>query len=67
MPAAAAAVRLLRLDFNDVICDGFYEPAGDYPEVVDKGEFPSLAALKHVQAFEGEAREVSTSRDTVIT
>ncbi len=47
------------LDYVDNVCDGFYECWGDFPEVVDKGEFPALAALKHVQLFEGDLREVS--------
>ena len=47
-----------RLSPTDLVVDGFYEPVGDFPEVVDKGYFPSLAALGHVQAFEADPREV---------
>jgi hypothetical protein len=47
----------VRLDFDDVVCDGFYECWGDFPEVVDKGQFPTLASLHHVQLFEGDLRE----------
>ncbi len=49
---------MCRLLSSTVIPDGFYEPWGDYPEVVEKGEFPMLAALKHVRLFEGDEREV---------
>ena len=31
---------------------------GDFPEIVERGEFPTLAALRHVQLFEGDPREV---------
>eukprot|EP00879_Flechtneria_rotunda_P007398 GHRR01007760.1.p1 GENE.GHRR01007760.1~~GHRR01007760.1.p1 ORF type:complete len:799 (+),score=316.22 GHRR01007760.1:393-2789(+) len=49
-----------RLDYTDIICDGFFEPVGDFPEIIEKGEFPTLAQLRHVQAFEGDRREVIT-------
>jgi hypothetical protein len=41
-----------------VICDGFYDVWGDFPEIVERDEFPTLAALRHVQLFEGDPREV---------
>uniref|UniRef100_A0A383WHV6 non-specific serine/threonine protein kinase n=1 Tax=Tetradesmus obliquus TaxID=3088 RepID=A0A383WHV6_TETOB len=47
-----------RLDYSDVVADGFHEPLGDFPEVVDKGGFPTLAQLRHVTPFEADAREV---------
>jgi hypothetical protein len=50
-----------RLDYGDIICDGFYEPLGDFPEIVEKGNFPTLGQLRHVQSFEQDPREVSTS------
>lgn len=43
---------------RDVICDGFYEVWGDFPEIVERDEFPTLAALRHVKLFEGDPREV---------
>jgi hypothetical protein len=47
-----------RLDYGDSICDGFYEPLGDFPEIVEKGNFPTLGQLRHVQSFEQDSREV---------
>ncbi len=46
------------LAYNDMITDGYYECYGDYPEVVDKGEFPSLKALRQVVPLEEDPREV---------
>jgi hypothetical protein len=46
------------LGFDDPVSDGFYEVYGDFPEVVDKGEFPTLPQLRQVQNFEGDPREV---------
>lgn len=51
-----------RLDYDDIICDGFYEPIGDFPEIVEKGEFPTLGQLRHVQCFDSDPREVSTAQ-----
>lgn len=47
------------LGYEDCIPDGFYEAFGDFPELVDPGELPTLAALKHAQLIEGDLREVS--------
>jgi hypothetical protein len=47
---------------RDVICDGFYDVWGDFPEIVERDEFPTLAALRHVQLFEGDPREVHRGR-----
>ncbi|KAI8475823.1 MAG: sterile alpha motif and leucine zipper containing kinase AZK [Monoraphidium minutum] len=47
-----------RLGYGDATCDGFYDVSGDYPEIVERDEFPTLAALRHVQLFEGDPREV---------
>ncbi|KAF8067119.1 SIS8 [Scenedesmus sp. PABB004] len=47
-----------RLDYADLIPDGFYEPLGDFPEIVEKGDFPTLGQLRHVQSFEHDPREV---------
>ncbi|KIY94265.1 hypothetical protein MNEG_13698 [Monoraphidium neglectum] len=62
---AAAALELsekywvtCRLSYGELLCDGFYDVWGDYPEIVERGEFPTLAALRHVQLFEGDPREV---------
>jgi hypothetical protein len=54
----------LRLDYGDIICDGFYEPLGDFPEVVEKGNFPTLGQLRHVQSFEQDSREVRSSSNS---
>jgi hypothetical protein len=51
-------IPLHRLDYGDSICDGFYEPLGDFPEIVEKGNFPTLGQLRHVQSFEQDSREV---------
>jgi hypothetical protein len=45
------------LDYDEGADDGFFEVWGDFPEVVDKGVFPTLGALKHVRLFEGDPRE----------
>lgn len=44
-----------------MVCDGFYEPVGDFPEIVEKGDFPTLGQLRHVQSFESDPREVGSS------
>jgi hypothetical protein len=49
---------LCSLGYEDCIPDGFYEAFGDFPELVDPGELPTLAALKHAQIIEGDLREV---------
>jgi hypothetical protein len=54
-------ITLRRLDYGDSICDGFYEPLGDFPEIVEKGNFPTLGQLRHVQSFEQDSREVGTA------
>ena len=49
-----------RLDYGDVICDGFYDIEGDFPEITDNpADFPTIAALRHVRCFEADPREVS--------
>jgi len=55
-----------RLDYSDVICDGFYDIEGDFPEITDNpADFPTIAALRHVRCFEADPREVGRqSRDT---
>jgi len=50
-----------RLGTRDLICDGFYDVWGDFPEIVEREEFPTIAALRHVQLFEGDPREVRCS------
>jgi hypothetical protein len=57
-------ITLHRLDYGDSICDGFYEPLGDFPEIVEKGNFPTLGQLRHVQSFEQDSREVRTAPDS---
>lgn len=48
-----------RLEASDVICDGFYDVEGDFPEITDNpAEFPTIAALRHVRCFEADPREV---------
>lgn len=55
--------RAARLDYHDVICDGFYDLEGDFPEVTDSAaDFPSLGALRHVTCFEADPREVRRAR-----
>jgi hypothetical protein len=57
--AAAPPPRPPRLDYWDVICDGFYDVEGDFPEITDDpADFPSIAALRHVRCFEADPREV---------
>ena len=51
------------LGYEDCIPDGFYEAFGDFPELVDPGELPTLAALKHAQIIDGDLREVSNSQE----
>lgn len=46
------------LDYDEPIPDGFYDLLGDFPEVAEPGEFPSLSAVRHVNPFEGDTREV---------
>jgi hypothetical protein len=46
------------IDYDEAIPDGFYEAFGDFPELVEPGELPTLAALKHAQIIEGDLREV---------
>lgn len=51
------------LDYDDPIRDGFFDPWGDWPEVLDQPtEFPTLANLRRVQALDEDPREVSVSR-----
>lgn len=47
------------LDYDDPIRDGFWDPWGDWPEVVDQpSEFPTLAVLRRVHALDDDPREV---------
>jgi hypothetical protein len=57
-PPPLLCCALRRLSYGELLCDGFYDVWGDYPEIVERGEFPTLAALRHVQLFEGDPREV---------
>ncbi|KXZ44278.1 hypothetical protein GPECTOR_70g509 [Gonium pectorale] len=46
------------LGYGEVITDGFYDIYGDYPEICDDNEFPSLDQLRRVRIAEGDVREV---------
>jgi hypothetical protein len=46
------------LGYGDVVSDGFYEVWGDFPEVAEKSEFPSVNNLRKVRPLDGDPREV---------
>ncbi|KAK9918746.1 hypothetical protein WJX75_006516 [Coccomyxa subellipsoidea] len=49
------------LEYEDVVCDGLYDPWGDFPELQPNEcsrVFPSLADLRAVQSRENDTREV---------
>lgn len=56
---------LSRLGYEDVVPDGFYDLVGDFPEVAEPGELPSLASLRQVALFEGDSREVGAGGSLV--
>lgn len=49
------------LEYEDVVCDGLYDPWGSFPELhpFERSHvFPSLADLKAIEFHEGDIREV---------
>ncbi|BDA49200.1 probable serine/threonine-protein kinase SIS8 [Coccomyxa sp. Obi] len=49
------------LEYEDVVCDGLYDPWGTFPELHPferSNVFPSLADLKAIEIHEGDSREV---------
>ncbi|CAL8464074.1 g3609 [Coccomyxa elongata] len=49
------------LEYEDVVCDGLYDPWGSFPELhpFERSHvFPSLADLKAIEFHEGDSREV---------
>lgn len=52
------------LNYDDVVCDGLYDPWGSFPELQQEGPsrgfsvFPSLADLMTIQPLDGDRREV---------
>ena len=49
---------LRSLGKEDMLMDGFYECYGDFPEIVDENQFPTLDNLRKVRTGDGDPREV---------
>lgn len=54
---------LHRIDYEEHVCDGFYDCWGEFPEAAPEGSsrefFPSVRTLKRLQLQENDLREVS--------